>query len=190
MYGSVPHNDSNCNPEGKQLILNFIVINPIDNFTNLTVRWFRNNDTATRAASFTEEIISTSNVYQIIYELSQRSLVTTSNCTTGPLYRDTFTLVTNQNFTSELNGYYWCEIVVNGSVSQPSQYAWFYAADSSSCTQQNHFKLADDPECAEFQRENEKYLTSSIDFVTTNTQFPPHTSMVTSHSMPPVNTTL
>ena len=41
-YGSVPRNESNCVVEGRQLSLNCIVNNPQDNFTDLTVRWFRN----------------------------------------------------------------------------------------------------------------------------------------------------
>ena len=55
LYGSVPRNDSNCVPENGQFILNYIVYNPRDNFTDLTVRWFRSMDT-TRDTSSTEAI--------------------------------------------------------------------------------------------------------------------------------------
>ena len=161
MYGSVLRNESNCIPEGiTQTTFNFIVINPHDNFTNLTVKWFRNADMA-RAATATEEL---TNEYQLATNSASEIL---GNCTVGPLYRDTFTLVIH-NFTSDKNGYYWCEIVVNGSVSQPSQYAWFYAADSSSCTQQRLFKIAKDnsSQCAEFKSNN--YSTSMIYSTTTD----------------------
>ena len=70
------------------------------------------------------------------------------NCTHGALYEDTFTLYIN-NFTSDKNGYYWCQIFVNGSSLEPSQhYTWFYADDSSSCTQQFYFCEADEAQCA------------------------------------------
>ena len=59
-----------------------------------------------------------------------------------------FSLYIN-NFTSDKNGYYWCQIVVNGSSLEPSQhYAWLYADDSSSCMQQFYFRKADEAQCA------------------------------------------
>ena len=144
--------------------------------------WLRNSD-VTRAASSTEVITSDQNEYLIVQISASASSLTIENCTAGPLYRDTFILLIN-NFTSDKNGYYWCQIVVNGSVSQPSQYAWFYAADSSSCRQQNHFKQAAVPECAQFHRNI--YTTSIITdlvsiSVTPETSYPTYTtSMSTS----------
>ena len=176
MYGSVPRNESNCIPEGiTQTTLDFIVINPRDNFTNLTVKWFRNADMA-RAATSTEEITNIQNEQYLIHA-SSSSLTIIGNCTAGPLYRDLYALVIH-NFTSEMNGYYWCQIVVNGSVSQPPEYAWFYAADSSLCTQQSHFKLASIPVCAEFQFNT--YPTSITDFVSISTPETPYPSYTTS----------
>ena len=64
------------------------------------------------------------------------------------------------NFSSDKNGSYWCQIYVNNSISQPSQYAWFYAADSSSCTQQHHFKLNIEPQCAYFVHDNQVHATA------------------------------
>ena len=113
----------------------------------------------TRAVSLTEEITNIQNGYQIRKTLAM--LTYGNNCTTGPLYSDTFTLSIS-NFTSDKNGYYWCEIVVNGSVSQPSQYAWFYAGSCS----QNTYYFNPAAECAEFQCENKIYLTSSFNLVT------------------------
>ena len=53
------------------------------------------------------------------------------------------------HFTSDKNGYYWCQIVVNGSFLEPSQhYAWFYADDSTSCVPQLYFQMADEAQCA------------------------------------------
>ena len=175
-YGSVPRNETNCVPEGRQIVFNFIVINPHDNFTNLTVKWFRNAD-VTRAAALTEEITYIQNQYQLFHYPSYTPSVTIQDCTIGPLHRDTFILLI-YNFTSDNNGYYWCEIVVNGSVSQPSQYAWFYAADSSLCPLQSHFKQASIPACAEFQFNT--YPTSITDLVSISTPETPYPSYTTS----------
>ena len=58
------------------------------------------------------------------------------NCTQGTLYADTFTLTIN-NFTLDKSGYYWCQILINDSFTQPSQRAWFYATDS--CIRQDPY---------------------------------------------------
>ena len=53
-----------------------------------------------------------------------------------------------KNFTTDNNGYYWCQIVVNGSFLQPSQHAWLYADHSDSCERQHLFGLAEKAQCA------------------------------------------
>ena len=149
MYGSVRRNARNCVIERRPIALNFIIYNPHDNLTNLTVRWFRNDNMA-RAASSNEEIKHIQREYMLSQDNASNPSLTIGNninCFAGPLYRDTYILVIH-NFTSDKNGYYWCQIYVNNSISQPSQYAWFYAADSSSCTQQSHFKVTNEPQCA------------------------------------------
>ena len=55
------------------------------------------------------------------------------NCTQGKLYSDTFSLII-KNFTTDKNGYYWCQIYINDSLAKPLQSAWFYAEDSNSCS--------------------------------------------------------
>ena len=146
LYGSIPQNNSNCFPEGTPISLQYIIYNPHDNFTNLLVRWYRNGN-LTRASTSTNEIVAS----QGDYELHQNSAIeearlNSENCSDGPLYRDTFFLHI-YNFTSHNNGYYWCQIIVNDSVLQPSQYAWFYADDSNSCAQTlSHFKNAPEPD--------------------------------------------
>ena len=154
MYESVPRNESNCVVEGTGIILNYYVSNPHDNFTNLTVRWFRNNNVE-RPQTSTLEITDLQNRFELHRgELSVEG-INADNCSYGLLYRDPFLLII-YNFTSDKNGYYWCQIYVNNSVSQPSQYAWFYAADSSSCTQQHHFKLTSEPQCADFHPDTDQ----------------------------------
>ena len=138
--------------EGQPLILNYNVKNPHDNFTNLAVRWFRNQN-ADRAAWSTSEITEILNEYQFMNITASYAKNATDNCTYSLLYNDAFTL-NIFNFSSDKNGYYWCQIYVNNSVSQPSQYAWFYAAHSSLCSQQSHFKIASEPQCAEFHPDN------------------------------------
>ena len=144
LYGSVPHNDSNCIPENGQFILNYIVYNPRDNFTDLTVRWFRSMD-VTRATSSTEVIATSVSSEYILTRTQFPGAVTSStvdtNCTQGSLYKDMF-LLSIPNFTTDKDGYYWCQIVINDTYLQPSQYAWFYAADRNSCIQAVHFTTA------------------------------------------------
>ena len=157
-------NDSNCVPENEQFTLQYIVYNLRDPFTNLTVRWFRSMD-VTRAISSTEVI--TTNILGGYADSS--NVVTNStfdtNCTRGLLYKDTFFLVIH-NFTTDKDGYYWCQIVVNDSYLQLSQYAWFYAADSSSCKREYHFMTAPKSEiqCAENYTDTYTVITE-----TTNT---------------------
>ena len=114
------------------------------------MRWLRNAN-ITRANSSTEEIPKIQSDYYFSEDLANTPDLAIGNCTNAPLYRDQFVLTIN-GFTSDNNGYYWCEIVVNNSISQPSQYAWFYAADNTSCTQENlrPFQRAKQPQCAEF----------------------------------------
>ena len=123
--------------------------NPHDNFTNLTVKWFRNNNTE-RLEALTIEVTNFQNQFQLYREELSVVGMNAANCSYGPLYRDPFTLVIH-NFTSDKNGYYWCQIFVNHSVSQPLQYAWFFAADRDTCVQQHQFfKRPSEPQCAEF----------------------------------------
>ena len=150
MYGSIPRNDSNCVPENGQVFLGFVVYHPRDTFTDLTVRWFRSVD-VTRATLSTE-IIATNipGEYMFGRFSSHASSAIDTNCSYGSLYKDAFALIIH-NFTTDKDGYYWCQIVINDSYLQPSQYAWFYAADGSSCTQEYDFITAPDNkiQCAE-----------------------------------------
>ncbi len=128
-YGSAPHNDSYCIQEGDQLPLNCIIYNPRDSSTNLSVQWYRSSDmSAVTEDNIIVDIQST--------EFSPKMTSLQRNCTQGRLYADTFTLRID-NFTSDKSGYYWCQIVINDSFTQPSQRAWFYAADNNSCIRQD-----------------------------------------------------
>ena len=135
------------------------------------MKWFRNTESyIEKAPSSTEEITDAHNDYTVQQIVASANSETIGNCTksNGHLYRDTFSLIIN-NFTSDKNGYYWCQIFVNNSISQPSQYAWFYAADSSSCTQQSYFEIASksEIECAVFQ--NNTFTAFHTDSITTTT---------------------
>ena len=69
-------------------------------------------------------------------------------CIHGTLYRDTFTL-TIENFTTDNDGFYQCQIIANDSFLQPSQYAWFYADDKYSCRPQYYFRIVNsEAQCA------------------------------------------
>ena len=131
-YASSPHNESNCIPEGQQLSLDCTIHNPRDSFTNLAVRWYRSSDMSALTEDFAD-IQSTE--YKFYYHTPTMTSLR-RNFTQGRLYATTFNLIIN-NFTTDKNGYYWCQILINDSFTQPSQYALFYA-DSNSC-------LRDDP---------------------------------------------
>ena len=148
LYGSIPRNGSNCVHEGTQVTLTHYILNPHDYFTNLTVKWFKADDLSRYESTPDSEAIPDSQGhYQLFAVINTQS--TSESCNVGPLYRDIFFLIIN-NFTSDKNGYYWCQIFVNNSGSQPSQYAWFYATDSSSCMQRSYFVYANPPDCAQF----------------------------------------
>ena len=155
IYGSVPYNDTNRIPEGGQLVLNYIIYNPHDNFTNVSVIWFRSS---TKDRS-TYEVLSTfSEEYQ--YATFHTSLASSSvdglgtNCSLS-LYRDTYSILI-YNFTKGKNGYYWCQLAINNTYTQPSHYAWFYAGHSNStaCSPPNYpyFRtaLSNEIQCAQY----------------------------------------
>ena len=130
IYSSVPYNDTNCIPEGGQLVLNYIIYNPHDNFTNVSVIWFRSG---TKDRSTYELLPTFSEEYQ--YATLHRSLASSvdglgTNCSLS-LYRDTYSIVIH-NFTTKKNGYYWCQLAINNTYTQPSHYALFYAGQSNS----------------------------------------------------------
>jgi hypothetical protein len=102
-YASVPRNDTLCVPDGEQVVLNCAIINPHDNFTNLTVTWFRST---TEDMSIFDEIPATSDEYSFINIVSNRAFNSLSviNCS-HELYIDTFSLIIHR-FTRHKNGYY------------------------------------------------------------------------------------
>ena len=68
------------------------------------------------------------------------------------LYRDSFILGIS-NFTIDKNGYYWCQLVINNTYTQPSHRAWFYAAaicDPSSAFLYFRPASLNETQCAEF----------------------------------------
>ena len=131
------------------------------------MRWFRSTD-VTRATSSTEVIATNISGEYILIRTQFPDAVISSiletNYTHSSLYKDVFHLLI-PNFTTDKNGYYWCQVVINDSYLQPSQYAWFYAADRSSCTQELHFITASESEiqCAENYSSTNTCPVTSID---------------------------
>ena len=149
IYGSIANDRNNCVPEGRQFNLNFIIYNPHDNFTNLTVRWFRN--TTATVNMLTDDEISTTWWDESTSNIIDQSI---HNCSFD-LYRDSITL-SIVNFTRNLSGYYWCQLVINDTYhAQPSPGDWFYAdvLNSTHCNGfQQYFKFAtsNETQCAQF----------------------------------------
>ena len=110
------------------------------------MKWFKSTETNVSASrnKYATNIITSPDQYH----LSRYNSSTLSrNSTCGTLYRDIF-LLHIKNFTTDNNGYYWCQVVINSSFLQPSQHAWFYADHSDSCERQPFFKLAEKAQCA------------------------------------------
>ena len=129
------------------------------------MKWYRNGD-LTRASTSTNEIVASQGDFELHRFTAQvEAGLNSENCSDGPLYRDTFFLHI-YNFTSYDNGYYWCQIVVNDSVLQPSQHAWFYADDRNSCAQMlSHFKNAPgDRYCAEYHTNEQNMYPTSLTY--------------------------
>lgn len=131
IYGSVPCNESNCIPEGRHLSLNFVIYNPHDIFSNLTVTWFRST---TKDISNYEVIPTISNEYQYYRVNATVPLSPTNGNCSLDLYRDTFILLID-NFTHHKNGYYWCQLSINNTYAEQSHHVWLFAgANSAVCT--------------------------------------------------------
>ena len=134
------------------------------------MKWFRNDNTE-RLETSTIEVTDLQNQFQLHRGKLSVVGINADNCSYGPIYRDPFTLVIH-NFTSDKNGYYWCQIFVNHSVSQPLQYAWFYAADNSTCVQllqQPYFEILRNPQYAEFYLDTNQIHTTTPEEVVIST---------------------
>ena len=180
-YGSAPRNDSNCVPEGDQLPLNCIIYNPRDIFSNLSVQWFRSRNMSALA----EGIAPIPSTEYTFLRQNQRNTSLQRNCTQGTLYADTFALIIN-NFTTDKNGYYWCQILINDSFTLPSQSAWFYANESTSCIREDPYFMSvpDRAYCASGKSlANSIYSMINWFSLTTSPDNPTTTTMSTTPAM-------
>ena len=125
-YASVPRNDTFCVPDGEQVNFDCTIINPHDNFTDITVTWFRST---TEDMSVFDEIPANSSEYTSGNFVADRAgeALSVINCS-HELYRDTFSLMIEQ-FTQLKDGYYWCQLSINNTLTQPSYRAQFLAGD-------------------------------------------------------------
>ena len=136
-YASIPRNDTFCVPEGEQVDLHCVIINPHadDNFTNLTVIWSRST---TEDMSVFDKIPATPEEYRFSTFVSGSvdNSLSLINCSHG-VYRDSF-LLTILRFTRQKNGYYWCQLSINNSLGQPSHRAHFSVGDCNITNQGYH----------------------------------------------------
>ena len=100
-------------------------------------------------SALAENITNIQSTEYIFRNHTQGMTILQRNCTQGRLYADTFALIIN-NFTTNKNGYYWCQIFINDSFLNPSQHTWFYAKENTSCTQQDPYfrAIPDRAQCA------------------------------------------
>ena len=145
-YGSAPHNESNCIPDGQQVQFHCVIHNPRDTFTNLSVRWFRRSNISTPAEDIAD--IQSAESEYIFLRYNQRISSLRRNCTQGRLYADIFALIIN-NFNTSKDGYYWCNILVNNSFLEPSQRVRFYAVEGTSCIRQDSYFRSNAPDRAQ-----------------------------------------
>ena len=162
------YNDANCIPEGGHIAFNHIIYNPHDNYTNVSVTWLRSivedRSTYEILPTFSEEYH-----YAIVHTSSISVKDMGTNCSLS-LYRDTYSIVIN-NFTREKNGYYWCQLAINNTYTQPSHHSWFYAGNSSACSSNYHYfrpaLLMNEVQCAQIEHaflytiQTSKSLTTS-----------------------------
>lgn len=137
----MPRNNSNCVPEGEQFSVSCIVFNPHDNFTNLSVSWFK----STTANMSNSEMIHTSITMAMVG-------IPMGNCRISQnLYRDQF-FVQISNFTASNDGYYWCQMSINNTFVQPSHHAFFYSSPTNCDIRHQYFRSAnlDECECARY----------------------------------------
>jgi hypothetical protein len=159
-YASIPRNDTFCIPDGEQVNLNCAIINPHDNFTNLTVTWFRST---TENMSIFDEIPSTSEEYRFSAIVSNRAdnALSLINCS-HVLYRDSFSLII-LHFTRHKNGYYWCQLTINNTLAQPSQRSQFFVGECN--TINLYYRLANfnlnENQCAKYVAESDAALTTT-----------------------------
>ena len=115
---------------------------------HLTVRWLISTEADMIRGTLSQpvEIIIYKESAYTFHEYNPNISVRT--CIHGALYGDAFSLIIN-NFTTDNDSYYLCQIMVNGSFLQPSQYAWFYADDNYLCRQQQYFQMVkSEAQCA------------------------------------------
>ena len=171
LYGSVPYNGTNCVPEGGQITLNYIIYNPHDNFTNLTVTWFRSETEDTSSYEMLPTVTAPQEYTIKFFKAIEVSLAETelmSNCSLD-VYRDKFSLVI-LNFTSNKNGHYWCQLAINNTYVQRSHHALFYAGepDSTTCSRPPTFQyftpaVGNQNQCARYHMNT---ITSQTDSTT------------------------
>jgi hypothetical protein len=175
-YASLPHNDTSCVPNGQSVNLFCAIINPHDNFTNLTVTWFRST---TEDTSIITETPFTSEEYSFSNFVSGRvdNSLSLINCN-RELYRDAFSLVIHR-FTQNKNGYYWCQLAINNTFAQPSYRAQFSVGECNITN--NYYRLASlrlsENKCAEYVTATESdagltttYESSATSSVTSSTE--------------------
>ena len=138
--------------------------------------WYR----STTKDRLSYERLSTSSEEYLyaIYRTSTASLVEMINCSLN-LFRDTYSIAI-LNFTREKNGYYWCQLVINNTNTQPSHYAWFYT--DQTCSSYQYFRLAslNETQCAQRVASTSPSITPTISLSTSTTTLSTNSQTISS----------
>ena len=108
-----------CNPQGSTITWECQVYSPHDEYTNLSVMWYK----SATGVSTREEgnlIQESKGGRHTFLALQASSAVNDSLSVVHGLFLDVFRLTVNTFDTSIDDGYYWCQIVVNDTCLQPS----------------------------------------------------------------------
>ena len=86
--------------------------------------------------------------YRAYHSLTQSVMLT--NCSLN-IYRDVYSIVIH-NFTKEKNGYYWCQLAINNTNTQPSYRAWLYSDQTCDNSIYPYFRLGslNEIQCAQY----------------------------------------
>ena len=115
-YYTVPRNNSECNPLHLDVVLQCGVLVPPDNYTSVTVNWYR-------STAVGQVQIRNDRVLHLIDEAIATQTRELNISGVQTLFLNVYILSVH-NFTSSDNGLYWCELQVNDTTLLPSPTAY------------------------------------------------------------------
>ena len=112
-YSIVPRNVTtvSCNPQGMSIIWLCQIYTHHDDYTNLSVQWYKAAP-GTVTVDMAEGELLSEQIGKYSFTVSRRSSIIANQ---SALFLDNFSLTIHNFNSSTDDGYYWCQIVANGS---------------------------------------------------------------------------